>query len=428
MTYIKRLLFEEIKRWIGRREIIAIKGPRQSGKTTMLEVISAWLAEEKGVDAYHIIYVTFEDRGELDAFLQDPKGFTARRMRDSGTHYFLIDEAQYCDGLGQKLKLIYDLFKNVKLIITGSSSLELRNQTGKFLVGRMLEFELLPLSFYEYLSYADPGLAGMYKEWNDKAIRLVSEGKGFGAKDKKDIFNDELLKHVNNFIKFGGYPAVAVEKGAEEKAVILKNLMNTYIDRDIVSFLHITDTLKFRKLVTAIAASDGSMIKLEELANQVGSYFKELTRLADVLEQTYIIRRVGPYHRNLVTELKKAHKAYFVDTGIRNSLIENFSDMDKRPDAGILAENFVLNELHAHSRMHFWRTTSNTEVDFVAEGRELLPIEVKFQHFSNPSINRSMYGFLDEYKPQNGLIITKDLWGERRYRDTKMRFMPIGYL
>ena len=381
MTYIKRLLFDEVKGWMERREIIAIKGPRQSGKTTLLEHIQAWLAEDKGIAADHIIYITFEDRGELDAFSQNPKDFIARQIKDGKLHYFLIDEAQYCRDLGQKLKLVYDLFRNAKLIITGSSSLELKNQTGKFLVGRMLEFELLPLSFYEYLNYVDTGLAGMYKALNDKISGLVSNGKEFRPTDVKDIFNDELLRHLNDFIKFGGYPAIAVENDREKKPVMLKNLINTYLDKDIASFLHITDTIKFRNLVTAMAASDGSILKLDELANQVGSYFKELTVLEDVLEQTYITRRIRPYHKNLLTELKKAQKIYFVDTGLRNSLIENFSDMDKRPDAGVLAENFVLNELCSCSKMHFWRTTAKTEVDFVAEGKELLPIEVKFQHF-----------------------------------------------
>ncbi len=428
MKYINRLLFDELKKWLDRREIVAIKGPRQSGKTTMLEMLSEWLIADKGIDSNHVNYITFEDRGVLDSFSQDPKEFINRHMTDSEMHYFLIDEAQYCQSLGQKLKLIYDLFRNAKLVITGSSSLELKNQTGKFLVGRMLEFELFPLSFYEYLSYADPGLAKMYKEWNDKATSLVFDGSRFKAKEGKDIFNDELLKYASEYMKFGGYPAVVLEKDPAAKEVILRNMVNNYIDKDIVSFLQITDTIKFRKLATAIAASNGAIIKLEQLANEIGSYFKELTKLADVLEQTYVIRRIGPYHRNLVTELRKAHKFYFVDIGLRNSLIENFSDMNKRPDAGSIAENFVLSELFSHSKMHFWRTTAKTEVDFIADGKEPLPIEVKFQHFVAPDVNRSLYGFLDEYKSPNCMVVTKDFWGERKHGASNIVFVPIGYI
>ncbi len=428
MKYIKRLLFDEIKKWIGRKEIIAIRGPRQSGKTTLLKILSEWLADDRDIDENHIIYITFEDRGQLDAFSQNPNDFMERLVKDKKTHYVLLDEAQYCPDLGQKLKLVYDLFDNVKLVITGSSSLELKNQTGKYLVGRLLEFDLMPLNFYEYLNYADEGLARMYLQWHERVMALISEGRDFDIKKDPDILAKEMLKHLDTFVTFGGYPAVVAADGKDEKEMLLRNMLNNYIDKDIVSFLQITDTIKFRKLVTAIAASDGSMIKMEELATQIGSYFKELSKLIDVLEQTYVIRRISPYHKNLLTELKKARKTYFVDIGLRNALIENFSSLENRPDAGVLAENFILNEIFEHSKVHFWRTTAKTEVDFVAEGKSLLPIEAKFQHFANAKVNKSLYGFLGEYKPAEALMITRDFWGERSFKQSKIKFVPICYM
>ena len=427
MKYIERLLLDEIKKRMERKEIIAIRGPRQSGKTTLLGMLSEWLARDKAIDKDHIIYITFEDRGQLDAFSANPKDFVERLVKDKGRHYIFLDEAQYCPDLGQKLKLIYDLFDNVKLVITGSSSLELKNQTGKYLVGRMLEFDLMPLNFYEYLNYADEGLARMYLQWHEKAMALISEDKDFGIKKDQDIFIEEMLKHRDAFVAFGGYPAIVSANEKDEKEMLLKNLLNNYIDKDIVSFLQITDTIKFRKLVTALAASDGSMIKIDELASQIGSYFKELSKLIDVLEQTYVIRRIGPYHKNLLAELRKAQKVYFVDTGLRNALIGNFSSLENRPDAGILAENFVLNEIFEHSKVHFWRTTAKTEVDFVAEGKQLLPIEVKFQHFAGASVNKSLYGFLNVYKPAEALMITRDFWGEQ-FKQSKIKFVPIYYM
>jgi len=427
MKYIKRLLLEEIKKYIERKEIIAIRGPRQSGKTTLLNMLREWLENEKKIDPDHITYITFEDRGQVDAFSLEPREFIERYLMDNKRHYFLIDEAQYCSDLGQKLKLIYDTFENIKLIITGSSSLELKNQTGKFLVGRLLEFELMPLNFYEYLTFVDEGLAKMYKEWNDKILQHIANGKEFEVKKGSDIFNDELLKHLNKYIVFGGYPAIVAAKSEEEKKFLLKNLMNTYIDRDIISLLHITDTIKFRRFVTNIAALNGNIVKFEEIANQTGSYFKEVTMLMDILEETYIVRRLSPYHKNLVTELRKAQKVYFVDTGLRNSLIESFADIWNRPDAGTLAENFVVNELYAKTRLHFWRTTTKTEVDFVANANEPLPIEVKFKRFEKPEMSRSLYSFISQYKPKYSILITKDFWGERKIDGTTVRFLPIAY-
>ncbi len=124
--------------------------------------------------------------------------------------------------------------------------------SGKYLVGRILEFDLLPLNFQEYLDYADEGLARMYLQWHKKALALVSEGRDFKVKKDPDIFIEERLKHLDAFITFGGYPAVVSANEKDEKEMLLKNMLNNYIDKDIVSFLQITDTIKFRKLVTAL--------------------------------------------------------------------------------------------------------------------------------------------------------------------------------
>ncbi|MDG7026767.1 MAG: AAA family ATPase, partial [Nitrososphaerota archaeon] len=138
MTFIERTLLGDLKTWVDRREILAVKGPRQSGKTTLLKRLAEWLRDEKGVDEAHVVYVTLEDREQLDDMSQNPKDFVSRRLVDGRRHYLLVDEAQYLPDLGQRLKLVYDLFDNVKMVVTGSSSLELKRQTGRFLVGRML--------------------------------------------------------------------------------------------------------------------------------------------------------------------------------------------------------------------------------------------------------------------------------------------------
>jgi uncharacterized protein len=429
MIMIQRELLAELKKWMDRKEILAIKGPRQSGKTTILKLLADWLVRERGLDEKHIISVTFEDREQLDAFSQNPKEFVRRRLAGAvGRTVLLIDEAQYAPELGQKLKLLYDLFPDVKMVVTGSSSLELKNQTGRFLVGRMFEFELMPLSFSEFLGHRDPGLAEMFGEWH-AGIALMLQGKGsVGPKTEKEIFAGELLSHLNEYVRFGGFPAVATAAGDEEKRVVLKNLIGTYIDRDVVSFLQVTDTIKFRRLMTGLAASNGSILRIEPLASEVGSHFRELTKLLDVLEQTYVIRRVGPYHKNLLTELKKAQKFYFVDPGLRNALIDDFNAVDKRADAGAIMENFVLNELSRYTRLSFWRTTSKAEVDFVSSvPGGMIPIEVKFRRFPEPKVGRSLYSFLDQYSPDTSIIMTKDFWGEKMVGRTRVLFMPLCY-
>ncbi len=428
MPLIHRLLLDEIMRWVERKEIIAIKGPRQSGKTTLLRMIRDRLLNDGKTTEERIVYATFEDRGELDAFSVNPKEYILRHLKGTSRHYFLLDEAQYCKEIGRKLKLLFDLYDNVKFFVTGSSSLELKNETGKYLVGRMLEFELLPLSFEEFLNFKDPKLSELYVAWNRKLIDLIVNGAPLESRRSTDIIGGEISTLLNEFITFGGYPAIVTMDGDKEKRFLLDNLVNTYLDRDIVSFLQITDTIKFRRLLKALSSMDGGLLNVSELSSQIGSYFKELSYLMDVLEQTYVIRRLRPFHLNLLTELRKIPKLYFVDTGLRNALIDNFTSLEGRPDSGVLAENFVLNELSRHVGLNYWRTTSMTEVDFVASGKSILPVEVKYKTMTKPKAGKSFYGFLKNYEVPEALVVTKDFWGRLQSGRTSVNFIPICYL
>lgn len=427
MEYIRRILFDEIIKWIDRREIIAIKGPRQAGKTTLLGMLMEWLKRDGKTDEDHIIFVTFEDRELLDNFALNPKQFVERYVTDKKRYYLLIDEAQYCKDIGQKLKLVYDLYPNIKIFITGSSSLELTSQTGRFLVGRILEFRLMPFNFYEFLSSKDSALSIQFFKEQRKISSMLQKGKPVMVK-QNDILINEILGYLEEYIIYGGYPAVAIAQSKEEKKILLKGITNTYIEKDIISYLQITDTIKFRKLVTMLAASNGGIVKMENISTQLGSYFKEVEGLLNILEQTYIIDVIRPYHRNLATELRKNPKVYFIDTGLRNYLVNDFNQLDKRQDAGTLAENFVLNELRYFSNLKFWRTTAKTEVDFVAVNDTAVPIEVKFKHYADDALGKNLYGFAKAYNPKNGLLITKDFWGSKSVGRTKFSIVPICYV
>jgi len=427
IEYIPRALLNEIIRYIDRREIISIKGPRQSGKTTLLKMLKDFLINEKNIDEDHIIYLTFEDNEILYKFSENPKDFIRKYITDSKRYYFLIDEAQYCKDLGKKLKLIYDLFENIKIIITGSSSLELKNETARHLVGRLLEFELYPLNFYEFLLYNDQKIARIYKEWNEKVINLLMNSSDFEIKKDVDIYINDLLKYLNEYIKFGGYPAIVTAESEKEKIFLLKNLVNTYLDKDVVSFLNIRDTIKFRRLITALASLNGSLINITQLANEINSYFKEIIDLLDILEQTYIIRRIRPFHKNLVTELKKENKIYFIDTGLRNYLINNFNDIEIRNDSGTLIENFILNELYQYGKINFWRTKNKAEVDFIFEGKEIIPTEVKFSNIKRDILTRSLYYFIRNYNSRFSIVATKNYWGERIINNSKIKYIPLVY-
>lgn len=431
MKYLERSLFKELQKWNARREIFAIRGPRQSGKTTLLEIYKNWLIEN-GVDKKNIISITFEDREVLEKFAQNPVDFVKRFITNKKQRiYFFIDEAQYLEALGQKLKLIYDKYPNIKLIITGSSSLELISQTAKYLVGRLFSFELLPLSFYEFLLSKDAALAKIYLERKQNVAKLIIEHKEF-VLPKNDIFTNELLKYFREYLLFGSYPRVVTSTSTEEKTIVLKNIFNTYLEKDIVSFLQITDTAKFRKIVSILSAISGNLLSYEFLAANTNTYFKEIQYILDVLEQTYIISRLRPFHKNLVTELRKNPKIYFYDAGIRNYAIQNFSEFNVRADKAQLAENFVFNSLKTldeAGNLYFWRTTAKAEVDFVInKGAIITPIEVKFEIFKKQKISKSFHSFISSYSPKIAIIATREFWGEHKIKKTKVIFLPLLYI
>ncbi|MHA1264626.1 MAG: ATP-binding protein [Candidatus Helarchaeota archaeon] len=430
MKYLDRQLFNEITKWIDRPEIIAIKGPRQAGKTTLLEMLREWLLKVKGIEPDRIKYFTFEDRELMDNFSLAPTEFIQRYVSDTKNYFFLIDEIQYCKDVGQKLKLIYDLVKNVKLIVTGSSSLELTSQTAKFLVGRLFSFDLFTFSFYEFISAKDKNLAKIYCERNRSITNLIKSGENFKIPDK-DIFLKELYQYLNEYTLFGGYPEVIKAKSLEEKRIILKNIFNTYLEKDIVSYLQISDTIKFKKLVTLLAASISNLITYERLTATCNSYYKEIMRLLNILQQTYIVELVRPFHKNLKTELRKNPKVFFYDLGLRNYAINNFTPLEIRMDAGALAENFIFNQfrmLADHLFINYWRTTAKTEVDFIIWNmQKVIPVEVKFRPFKKVTIPRSLHSFIENYNPPIALVVTKDFWGETWRKGTEVKFIPIVY-
>ena len=427
MEYLERKLFDELIKWMDRREIIAIKGPRQSGKTTLLRMLRERLILN-GTNKDRIVSLSFEDRELMAKFIEDPRGLIRRYVDEQERSYFFIDEAHYCPDLGQKLKLAFDTFENVKFVITGSSSLELTSRTAGDLVGRLFSFELLPFDFEEYLSAKDNGLRREYSERSKQVREALMSGHDIEI-PPQDMFSNELLRHLGDFLVFGGYPEVVKASSDEERRIIITNIYNTYIEKDILAYLQITDTQAFNRLVSLLAFMTGQMLSYENLAASSGSNYAHVRSMLDVLSQTYVVHILTPYHRNLATELRKSPKAYFYDTGLRSHGAKNFNGIDDREDIGHLAENHVHNALlRSFETFNYWRTAGKAEVDFVVPvGDTIVPIEVKFQNLKGPEMTRSLHSFIDAYKPKHAVVVTKDLWAKREVGETTVYFIPIVY-
>ena len=418
-----RDILPDLIRWLDRREAYAIKGPRQSGKTTILKILQDKLKGE------NVVFINFEDPDVLEAFEANPKEYVKSFMLKEGRYYFLMDEYHYVKDPGKKLKLLYDTLENAKFIVTGSSSLELSGAMAKFLVGRVFFFELFPFSFHEFLVARNQRLARIYEERNKRIKEFLIGEEAFV---ERDIFLKEFTPLLNEYLIFGGYPAVIKAKDNETKRIILKNIYDTYISRDVAEFLKITDAFKYRCVVRALATLIGNLLNYRELCSICQSYYKEVKRIISILSETYIVKTIRPFYRNPITELKKNPKIYFFDLGLRNYIIGNFSPLEKRTDVGAIIENFVFLSLRnsfPDGTINYWRTIAKAEVDFILRlNEQVIPIEVKYQTFKNPKISRSLRSFLKTYKPKRALVVTKDFWGEEKIEDTTVMFAPACYL
>jgi hypothetical protein len=415
----RRKLEDDVLKFLGRKEIIGIRGPRQTGKTTLLKMIQK---EIPGTGNKAFINLDMLDyRKSLE---ENPLDF-AKRFKKPGERLFLfLDEIQKVKNAGESLKIIFDENPDVKMFVTGSSSLELKTNVLPPLAGRIFLSELFTFDFEEFLSTRDESLRRLFSEKN-KSLRGFLEGNDDISPPS---FNDEFTKHWKEYCVFGGYPEVVKSGSVDERTTILKNIFNIYIEKDIASFFRIEDSSKFGDAVRMLAFGISNLLSVSSLASDLKVSHIKAEEFLAALQHTYITYLLKPFHRNLVTELKKSPKVYFLDLGLRNSVIGNFSPLDSRGDAGQIAENFVLRELvtgFAGWKLNYWRTTGKAEVDFIlSRGKEVVPVEVKL---SGNNMGRSFHSFLNSYEPERAIIACRDKFMKQKVGKTTVYWVPIYY-
>jgi predicted AAA+ superfamily ATPase len=432
---IERDLMEKVRPFLKRKEFIAIVGPRQAGKTTFLEIIGDYLHNESGVSKKHITMVTFEDRMLLSQFEKDPVAFVSsyRPAGHSDKLYLMMDEFQYVLDGGQKLKLVYDVIKDAKIFISGSSSLDIKAHVGKFMVGRILSFDLHPFSFREYLRAQDKRLEGVYARGNEKVMHTLFEKKRADIKSEVDVFSTGMIKHYEKFALWGGYPAVVLADTDEVRKKLLAEIYNNYILKDIKTLLELATERNLLLLSQYLAAQMGNIVVYQNVGQVSQLDHRQLKKHLTILEQTYVCREVRPFFKNRQKELSRNPKIYFLDLGFRNTLVENMNTMDKRPDAGAIIENAVCIRLHemltSIGKINFWRTKAGAEVDFVLEIKgDIVPFEVKYSSVSEGKISKSLSSFISSFKPEFAVVLTKDYWGSIQRGTTRILFVPVYYL
>ena len=327
--------------------------------------------------------------------------------------YVFIDEAQKVPEAARFFKGVYDSKLNAKLVLTGSSSLEIKAKLKETLAGRKRIFHIPSFSFYEFLSAKDKFLAEYLK--NEDSVGEIDQKK--------------LNLYYEEYLIFGGYPRVVLSESQEEKIAILREIFSSYVEKDVVGFLEVKNKTAFNRMIKLLAAQIGQLVNIGELALHLGIDRHTVERYILALEETFVIKKITPYFVNPRQEIIKAAKVYFLDSGMGNLSLENFQSFQGRSDKGSLLENGVCSELlnlceHTSARLHFWRTKQKTEVDFVIEkGRELLPIEVK-SLLGKAIVLPSLKLFIEKFSPKKAVVVNLSFGDKRvKYANTEVDFI-----
>ncbi len=388
--YIKRNLEETILKYLDAPEIIAVVGARQSGKTTMINQLIKNFKKAKSI--------SFEDQTALRVFEESPDDFI--KIYIQGNKYLFIDEFQYSKNGGKILKYIFDNQQNssgakqkTKIIISGSSSIDLTVQAIKYLVGRILVFNLYPFSFQEFLSAKDENYLKIYKEYRKQAHRF----KDIEIKISKPV-HQKLLGYYEEYLLFGGYPRIVLENDYQSKKELLANIYNTYFLREVKDILGLIDDYKLDNLIKALALQIGNLIDYKELSRLSGYSYPSLKKYLNFLEKTYIAKFIKPFYKNKRTEIVKNPKIYFFDTGLRNFIADDFRKLDRRTDKGALLENGLAQEfIKNSSQFNFWRDKKKNEIDFILSLGDKKTVAVKSKAYLTNSKIKSAEVFKKKY-------------------------------
>jgi predicted AAA+ superfamily ATPase len=320
-----------LEKYIQKNRVLIIYGARRVGKTTLLKEFLNNTSLRYKLDTGENIRLQelFYTR-DIKSILQYLEGY----------EIFAIDEAQYIKNIGDILKIIVDYSENISVIATGSSSFELSGQIGEPLTGRKRTLLLYP----------------------------------FSIKELNNIYNRfEIKENIEDFLIYGTYPEVVTAKKREEKIEILDELVNSYLLKDILAFERVRAASTLLNLLRLIAFQIGQLVSLNELATQLKIDVKTVQKYLDLLEKTFVIKKIEGFSGNMRKVVTSKSKYYFIDNGIRNAVISNFNPMNLRNDIGMLWENFFVMERIkklTYDRImpvsfHFWRTYDGQEIDLI---------------------------------------------------------------
>ena len=362
---IKRNIFNRLVDELSEPQILILVGPRQVGKTTLLLALEKWVKSQ----GKRTQFLDLEQPSDLKLILQNEAGDIPFLTNE--IDFLFIDEFYYLENAGKIFKAIFDQVhsgkKNpLKIILSGSSSVEIHSHLKESLAGRTITYHIFPLSFQEYMN------------WESK---------------NRPTFDEYLC--------YGGLPGLADITDNNRKQILLQEFLSTYLFKDIKSLVKEENIRAFNHLLYLLAQNQGQLLEVSNLARELKMSATTISKYLDIMDKTYVNFSLSSFHTNLANELKKSRKTYLYDLGIRNSILRDFREASDRPDAGCIFETFVFLTLYQNLKpnmeLRFWRTKKKEEVDFILiKNRQPIPIEVK-RNLSKHKVHPGIKSFCRKY-------------------------------
>ncbi len=363
-----RKLQQVIEKWLTKKKVLVVIGPRQVGKTTLMEKIISEFADE-------CEYLNCE----IPAIKQQFQDISIENFkRIIGNNKLLIlDEVQQIENIGLCLKIMHDNFKDqVKIIATGSSALDISDKIFEPLTGRHLLFNMYPLALSEIYT-------------------------------KSKIL--QIEQNLSWHLVYGMYPDVLNDKANAEKYIV--SLCGSYLYKDVLAWKDIRKPEMLNKILQLLAYQICNEVNMHELSQQLGINVETLESYISLLEKSFVVFRLSSFSNNPRKEIAKMKKIYFYDNGIRNAIIGNFNPLIARNDSGVLWENFIINERMKHNsynekniRTYFWRTYNQQEIDYIEKENEMISAyEMKWSESKKNKITKA---FTNLYPDAHSEIIT----------------------
>ena len=410
---IKRKLFPELVDHLPQKEMSLIIGPRQAGKTTLMEMLQEHL-DNSGERTLFLNLDIEWDRPHFESQAALLKKIELELGLRRG--YVFIDEIQRKDDAGLFLKGLFDLKLPYKFILSGSGSLELKQKIHESLVGRKRLFELSTITFEEFVNHRTD-----YRYEENLADFLAIE------KDR----GQQLL---TEYMQFGGYPRIIMAAEQREKLRLIDEIYRSVLEKDIAYLLKLDKPYVFSALIKILAGQVGQLMNYSELASTLNVSFPTVKKYLWYAQKIFLVELIAPYARNVRKEISKSPVPYFWDLGFRNYSLGLFGRLESPMEGGLVFENLVFLILRQKlwlkaAKLNFWRTKDKAEVDFVIEAdKNLIPVEVKYKSLKQEKVPAPLRRFINKYNPEQAYVINLNLSKTLNIRGTTLSFLPFHEL